>query len=490
MKPLSENAKLIENQIKKNAGSYTLGDIAATTGLPMLETKYGLKEVLGTYKGRINVTENGDLIYNFGKRLSRRGAKSWAERREEWGALLWRAFKLFYKVLISLFLIVYFIFFVVLIVVLLVAAMSGSKDNRRGGGGGNLVGLVGKMFNSIFRYNTHYSQRYKPRDPWGYPYEHYEPRKTHWPQKEYKGIAGENPKNKRLKEKSFIASIYDFVLGPPRVELNPLRNQQEVASYLKQTKGIISISEVQALAGWTREEAEDFTTNCIVEFDGQAEINDNGTLFGEFDEVLRSAGNDKNEYPIEFFWDEYEPEYELTGNSKTRNLQIIGMNIFNFAVSAFVISSFFTVDVGLGAVFSGFLTQFAAGYFPFIYSISFFLIPFIRSFYIRRKQREQHIQNIRKRLMKVIFRKHKEYISLAELTETANDWRSTEEKLDEKTVEKVLSDFIIDLGGEISVNENAEMVCNFQRLNQELTDMEQIRKIKIMDNDPGKYLNI
>lgn len=487
MKPLSKEAVALEEQLKKQTGAYTLGDFSTITGMPTLETKYALVEMMGRYKSQLTTTENGDLIYDFGEDLTRRDVQPFREKAMKFLQFFWKGFKVFYKFLIAVMLVVYFVVFVLLVIALVVAMASGSKgnDSRGNGGAGAVLRIVGNIFESIFWMKTHHKRRYKPWDKWGYPYEHYEPRRTHLPQKDYKTGPNENPKNERLKEKSFIASIYDFVFGPPRIELDPLKNRQEVASYLRQSKGLISTSEVQALAGWTRGEASEFLTNCISDFDGDATLSQQGTIYGEFDQLIRAKKEDKELTPIEFFWDEYEPEYELTGNSTGKNAAIVAMNAFNLALSGYVLSG------GLAALgLASTMTTVFLGVLPLIYSVVFFLIPAVRSFYIRRMQRKQHIQNIRKRLMKVVFVKHKEKISLQELTDVANKLRKTEEKLDAATVQATLEDFIVDLDGRAEVDANGNVVYDFSQLNRELTEMEEIRDIKILDANIGDEMDL
>jgi len=486
VKPLSKEAQALEEQLKKQTGAYTLGDFSTITGMPTLETKYALVEMMGRYKSQLSTTENGDLIYDFGEDLQRRDMQPFREKFMGFLQFAWKGFKVFYKALIAVMLVVYFVVFVLLVIALVVAMASANKGDSRGrSSGGGALRIVGSIFESIFWMKTHNKRRYKPWDKWGYPYEHYEPRRTHLPHKDYKTQPNENPKNERLKEKSFIASIYDFVFGPPRIELHPLKNRQEVASYLRQSKGLISTSEVQALAGWTRGEASEFLTNCISDFDGDATLSQQGTIYGEFDDLIRAKKEDKELTPIEFFWDEYEPEYELTGNSTGKNAAIIAMNAFNLALSGYVLSGGLAV-LGLTSVMA---TVFL-GVLPMLYSLVFFLVPAIRSFYVRRMQRKQHIQNIRKRLMKVVFVKHKEKISLIELTDVANKLRKTEEKLDAATVQATLEDFIVDLDGHAEVDENGNVVYDFRQLNRELTEMEEIRDIKILDANIGDELDL
>jgi hypothetical protein len=74
------------------------------------------------------------------------------------------------------------------------------------------------------------------------------------------------------------------------------------------------------------------------------------------------------------------------------------------------------------------------------------------------------------------------------LTEIANKQHPKEEKLNPKLVEKVMMDVIYDLEGESFVNNNAEVVYKFERLDQELDDMDKIRAEKKDDSELGKIV--
>lgn len=484
---MSNDVQLLEGFLKKQSGQFTLGDAASVTGLPVLETKYGLRDLMKKYSCKLNVTDQGELMYDFGG-LTRRDAVPFSERMAALGSFLWKGFTIFYKACIAVVLVVYFVVFLVLLLALIVAMMSGGgKSDNRGSGGAGIFRIVGEIFGGIFRWNTHHRSVYIPRDQWGYPYEHYEPRQTHLPKKKAKPHK-DDPKHQRNEDKSFIASVYDFVFGPPRVPVDTLSNQRELASYLRENKGVVSVSEVQALAGWTRDQASEFLTESLALFDGEPEISENGTLVARFDSLVKSGGTveDKLQEPVVYFWNEYVPEWELTGNHASRNLMIMGMNIFNLFFASFVMGGGMAAvlpELGLGGL--TFL-----GIFPFTFSILFFLIPAVRWFYVKRKQNEQHVENIRRRLMHVIFRKHSQEIKLSELTETANRWRTTEEQLSPKVVDQVVNDFIYDLKGEPSATNSGEVVYKFYRLNSELLDLEEQRQLQIGDKDPGRLLEL
>lgn len=472
--------KTLERYIDKTARQFTLNDAAAVTGLPVLETEYALKDLMKVYDCKLNVTEGGDIIYDFGN-MNRRAAKSFQERMQELGAWLWKGFTIFYKFTISIILLIYFVVFVVILIALVVAALSGGKDNRGGGkGAGNLLALLARIFFSIFQWRTIMGMTYSTYDSYGYRYQHYEPRKPILGNVKGGGRKkkGAKSSDKAEQAKRFVSSIYDFVFGPPRVKPHELANEQEVASFLRTHKGLINIAELQALAGWNRENAGNFMTKCLGIFDGDAKISANATLYGDFSELLRSK-SEEGQAPVIYYWDEYEPEYELTGNSAGRNVAIMAINGFNLLFAGVILFSDIPMELGLGA---GLLWL---GWIPFVYSMLFFLIPIFRWFSLQPKRREQHRINIRKRIYKAIFQEGTAQVSLKRLENIANATIDGEEKLSDKVIEKEMKDVIYELGGESFVDDEAKIQYRFERLDRELKDIEALRKEKRDDSDLG-----
>jgi len=472
-----DNLIVLEKYARKNSSSFTLEDAVSVTGLPVIETDEAIKNMMEKYDCKLKVTENGDLIYDFGTHLERRNKKPFSEYVAHFMGFLWKCFQIGYKLMTSIFLVAYFVVF--LVVLIGFALSSNNKD-----GIGNLIAVLLRLFVSIFQWKTimGYDNRYYKQDKHGYSYQHY---------KEKKGILGRKKKPQNPKdEKSYVASIYDFIFGPPRVILDPLANNQEVATFLREQKGLVSTSEIQALAGWRREEAENFMTACLGLFDGKGDVTENGTLYGDFSQLIRSKDR-TGEEPVVWYWDEYEPEYELTGNSGGRDAGIIAMNTFNLVASLMLIFGGYMGPMGLSL---GFGAQFVLGGFPLIYSTLFFLIPIVRWLRVRPLRKKQHELNIRKRLMRVVFQTYDQglhdvhEIPLTKLTEVANAQRETEEKLDAATVERVMKDTLADLGGEAYVNDRAEISYKFDLIAQELGDIDALRIEKRDDSALGEII--
>lgn len=491
MKPNEEQTvELLETYLHKNSRQFTVSDAASVTGLPVLETEYGIKTLMQRYDCKLQVTDQGDLIYDFGKRLHRRYAKSIGERLRALGRSIWRGFVVVYKVGMSVLLTVYFIVFLVIIIGVMLAALGGGKDNKAGDAVGSVIYALLRGFLAIFEWSTIFGgSTYVAHNREGYPYRHYHEKPSAVEQAKRRKLTpyeqeAEFSNPQKGNSKGFAASTYDFVFGPPRVQISPLANRQEVASFLRQHKGVVSTAEIQALAGWTRDEAENFMTECLGYFDGRAVLSLNNTLYGDFSELVRSKDR-SGEVPYVFYWDEYEPDYDLTGNSTGRNVGLIFMNIFNLVMSfvalGFVLFEWEMPTYSLAAIL--------LGWFPLVYSVLFFLIPAVRAIFLPAQRRRQRMVNIRKRLYKAVFQSHTPRISLKRLTEIANEKRATEAVLDADTVHRVMMDCIHDLRGDSYLDpQTNEIMYNFEELDRELTDIEQVRKEKREDKDLGDII--
>ncbi len=467
---------LIDARLQQGERYFTLPEAAAMTGLSIDETRRAMEALLNKYVCRLQVSEHGDLIYHFGDALQRRGVKTAAERRRELLAWLWRVFTVIYKAWIAVTLIVYFIVFLVIVIAVLVAASSrqSSDDRHRQGGGVPIhLGSIFDLFFSIFRWHTVTGTIDYQRDAQGYRYRHYEPR----------------PAVINAKKKNFMSAVYDFVFGPPRVELDPLGNEKEVAAYLQQNNGIVVTAELSALAGWTLPQAETFLTDCILRYRGESKISEDPVLYGQFDELMRGVGEVETG-EVTYYWDEYEPEYELNGNGATQNMIICVMNGFNLLIAFLIATGDLTAWVAPSSEMSAWLVANAAwvrvvlGWIPLVFSILFFGIPLLRGFQIRQPQRRRQAQNVRKRLFKAIFARRGQPQTVADVATAVN--RDAEEAaLASSVVEAELKQLALDMPGDMDVSETAEVQVAFPRLTAELEAVSRLRRHRRDDDALG-----
>jgi len=472
---------LIDARLQQGEHHFTLSEAAAMTGLAIDETRDAMESLLNKYVCRLQVSENGDLIYHFGDVLQRRGEKTAAERRRELLTWLWQLFTVIYKAWIAVTLVIYFIVFLVIVIAALVAASArqSSDDQRRQGSGIPIhLGSIFDLFFSIFRWRTATGTIDYQRDAQGYRYRHYEPR----------------PAAMRAKKKNFMSAVYDFVFGPPRVQLDPLGNEKEVAAYLQQHHGIVVTAELSALAGWTLPQAETFLTDCILRYRGETKISDDPVLYGQFDELMRGVGEVETG-DITYYWDEYEPDYELNGNSITQNMIICIMNGFNLLISFYLatrdLTAFVTPsaapDVFTWLAVNASWVQVVLGWIPLVFSILFFIIPLVRWFQIRSLQQRRQEQNVRKRLFKAIFVRRGQPQTVEAVTAAVN--RDSEEAaLSPPEVESALKQLALDMPGDVAVSEAAEVQYGFPRLTAELAAVERLRQNRRDDDTLGPII--
>ncbi len=489
---LQSASEKIESSLQSGKGVFTIGDASSASGLSLRDAKDVMDFLVTKYKCRLQITEDGDLIYDFGKTPMRRGERTWGEWWQSFKKQAWNIFVVVFKVWISITLVVYFTVFVVIIIAVIIAALSGGKDNDSKIDIGSSFGFIFRAFAEIFYWKTVTQSYHYETDSRGYRYRAYDARHSTLP----------NKSNKKS-GKGFVASVYDFVFGPPRVEMHPLENQQEVAAYLRQNKGIIIKPEMIGLAGWNAEKADDFFSETIARFDGEPVISDNQILYGYFRSLVRTK-NDQSDTQVIWYWNEYEPEYKLTGNSIGRNIGIVFMASINLLMSIVFLVAVLTeegtgIDVGIAV---------GLGWIPFIFSVLFFGVPIYRWLDIipKRKKREQ--ENIRKRVMRAIYsvelshtnqriqgnevarleeiyQRTQHRYTLQDIIEIDGIFAKGEAPLKVEEIEKVIQNLVYDLNADISATPQAQVVYDFSMLSEQFKEAKRLRKERGNDTQLG-----
>ncbi|MCX8013095.1 MAG: hypothetical protein N3A02_02240, partial [Rectinema sp.] len=144
---------------RRGQKEYAAADLARVTGLPLAQINAEMPALADEYRGRIKVSDRGDLIYSFpeGLRSRYRGfGPTLARLAKAIGREAIRAGKALFKVWILVTLVGYFFIFIALALVALfgsIALQQGGgrdRDNRRGGGLGGLW-LTTRLFDSLVR---------------------------------------------------------------------------------------------------------------------------------------------------------------------------------------------------------------------------------------------------------------------------------------------------------------------------------------------------
>jgi hypothetical protein len=464
--------RLVE-AIRRSRGRLTASDVSALLGVSLYDAEDLLRQMMEQFYCRLAVTPEGVVLYEFPVPLRRRTALTLKEVFYRVGQVLWRVFVFLYKIWIAATLVAYFIAFTVILIMLILASARGGRGSRRYGGRGDkafdLTPLLRILF-TIWDFQTHTPVTTPRTDRRGYRYRKYESKKAVLPGKEHK--------------KGFIASVYDFVFGPPRVPFDPLADEKEVVAYLRRQRGILTPSELVRLAGWTLDQADDRFAYYVARWKGEARISENGVLYGEFNEVLTTGG--LPEGPVVYYWDEDEPPFELTGNSPGRNLIIAGMNVFNLFFGLLFVtqtSRFVALFQSYGFSPDPGVLRFWLGWVPLVYSVLFFAVPLARVPIVLARERARRRRNERRRIVRVIF-------SLIERGRT--DIRPEDVEAEyrrlyaaqapveggpiRRWVQAWFPTVARELGGTLEMTEDGQVVYRFYRIAQELAEAVRLRE--------------
>jgi hypothetical protein len=411
--------RAIETFLGKANGPVSEADIAAGSGVGLPFVRTELYTLMRRYECTLNVRDDGAIDYNFGGRLRHIGKPTLGERAKAFGAKLWRGFKRVYRFSLAAVLVTYTVAFSVLILAVMLRAMGDSDDADMGG----VFRTIGRLFAAIFEATTHTAVMLHAVDNRGYGHRRYQPSRP-WLK----------AKQARDDKKSFIASVYDFVLGPERVQINAGAQTREIAAFVRTRKGVLTVADIQALSGMSREEAQRFFARFVAEFEGETVITEHGLLVALFPALLEKASSEYDE-PIQLFWDEYEPPHELNGNEGSTNMLVAALAGVNLFMSFAVLSEF-------GGTM---LATWLGGIPALIFSL-FFLIPLARWFFVRRANEEQHETNQRKRVFRQLFEAREDSVPLASVLQRANAARTTEEVLELEAMDAVLQQAARDVG--------------------------------------------
>src|SRR5215831_8907273 len=260
--------------LRGKQGRLTKADAITVSGLPSYLVDDSLDRLLKRYKSRLEVTDEGELLYSFDPALVRRDQPTLAERMRDVGRALAKVGVWVFKAWITVTLIAYVVVFVALaIAVMFGGGQDRRRDDDRGFGGGGMGWLWWFLMPDWMTGRGYgYGYGYQRTDAWGRPIEAQRPR----------GELG-GPKKK------FIYSVFDFVFGPARPEPDKLADEREILAYLRAHDGRITATDLVSMFGWSYSKAEEEVTRLLVDYDGDPEVTDDGVIIYQFPRLLKSA---------------------------------------------------------------------------------------------------------------------------------------------------------------------------------------------------------
>ncbi len=409
----------------------TRADAVALTGMPAAQADPALTELVKHYRSHVGVTDEGELIYEFDPAFERRDAVPLGERLGKLADKAWVGFQWLFKVWIAVTLVAYVVAFVAMMISLSVARRGDSS--RRDDDGFGLPFIWYLMMPDLAPRG--YGHGYARYDRYGRP------------------LVAAPPTTPK---KRFYQVVFDFVFGPQPGRVDGRAADKRVIAYVQGQGGRVTAAEMAALSGVSLATAEEELTRFLVEYDGEVEVADDGTLIYAFDDLRRQAQT-ATVPALDF--DRGEPDPSLTGNTTGANAAVGGFAAFN-VLAALTIGPAFVLRHGLGD--SG---MFWLGLFPLLFSAVFLAIPTTRWLVERGKKSKRRRRRARKLLQKAAFSAGKVGLDPQKLI--ADVVRTT--GVDPQTVDQLLTGVVADLDGDVDNDADGLVRYTFARLDEERT---------------------
>lgn len=364
----SEMINRVREAVIRRGGTVTIGDIMSETGLGNFEAKEALTSLIATHRGVMRVSESGELEYAFSKGCIRRDYRSWWERNKD---AVKRVLKLIFKIIIAAILVIYFIIYLVILIALL---SSNRNSNSRSDSGDGLFHFALYFF-------------------WGYG----------------DGLDENNKKD------PLYTRVFNFVFGPEEEKLDPLEAKTKCAQLIRAKNGVIVVEDWMMISGQTLEQCENDLAQFTAEFNGDAEISENGTLLYVFEDLMKSSKTSgalaRNlNLPPSPAWNQVILPRPLLGNPNGGNVAVVALNLFNLVMAAAMIYLFSdatpesTTSVQqLAATTDADSILLGLGIIPLIFSALIFAGPLIRLPGNIRENKRRKEQNMRNAILKTIF---------------------------------------------------------------------------------------
>uniref|UniRef100_A0A5B7AIF2 Iron-sulfur cluster biosynthesis family protein n=1 Tax=Davidia involucrata TaxID=16924 RepID=A0A5B7AIF2_DAVIN len=356
-------------------GRVTIGDVASKAGLKLNEAQKALQALAADTTGFLEVSDEGDVLYAFPKDYrSKLAAKSFRIKIEPLVEKAKSAAEYVVRVSFGTALIASIVLVYTTIIALLSSRSDEDNRGRRGG----------RSYDSGFTFYLRPSDLFWYWDPYYY---------------RRRAMRADN------EGMNFIESVFSFVFG----DGDPNQGIEEerwklIGQYIASNGGVVTAEELAPyLDIETTEETGDdsYILPVLLRFEGQPEVDEEGNILYRFPSLQRTASpqrSGKKEYVgrrwadwvggVEKFFNEKKWQFSKTSTSeRAMVIGLGGLNLFGVIILGTMLK-----DVAVTP--SGLIT-FVSDIFPLlqIYAGSFFAIPLIRWFLVRKTNGEIERRN-------------------------------------------------------------------------------------------------
>ena len=365
----------LASALRDLGGRATLGDVVSATGMPDHEAETALKSLLETHRGHLEVSDSGDLLYQFDRKLIARDQVPFGVRFRK---AAWSAFKTGFKVLTAVVLVAYVVIFVLLILALMFA----NKDDRGGGFGGRRGGGFG--IGDFLLLHWLMGGRGWSRGSLYYGDRH----------------ARRLPKEARP---PFYKKVFAFIFGPEEPRPTQVQKDRSVLRLIRARKGVITSAELVEHTGLAMADADEEMGRLTGAYGGDPRVSERGEVVYAFPGLMKSAHGRVRAKEPNPAWMRLEYPKKLTGNAVGSNVGIGALNGFNL-VASFVLGLGPAVGTAtVEAVPVGPLWFWGLGVVPATFSTMFFGIPLLRSLALKGQNAGRMRRNVRRLLIGLVY---------------------------------------------------------------------------------------
>ena len=445
--------------LRSLGGRGTVGDVVSSAGLPRDHVEATLKALLETHEGHLEVSDSGELVYLFDRKLIRRDRVSTLERiRTATKTFLTGAFKAW----IVTMLVVYFVVFVALVVAALVAMISRGGD-RKGGGGS--WGRRGGRHAGHFHFPSFWLWYYiwTPRWRLGRPYYGHRWERT---------LEEDN-------RPPFYKKVFAFVFGPDRPKPTQKQLDRSTLRLIRARKGVLTTAELMEHNALERPRAEDEMGRLLGAYAGEPTVSPDGELVYAFPELMVSAHGPVTAKEPNPAWLRMEYPLELTGNEKKHDALVAGMNGFTLVAGA-TAPWFIFPQLGIAgpAAFLGLVIV------PVVFSVLFFGVPLLRMIGVRRENKARKGRNVRRLVLGLVYREALAGRG-AVTAEAAAGYvrgRLKDQVVDHSEVESALHSLAAELDADVTSGPDGGLVFAFPAIRREFVASETMRRQLLLED--------
>jgi len=449
-------------------GRGTVGDVVSSVGLPRDQVESTLKSLLESHQGHLEVSESGELVYLFDRKLIRRDRVPTIQRLKSTAKrFLTGAFKGW----IVAMLVIYFVVFVVLVVAAIVAMMS-RGGNRRSGG----IGRVGRH-HGHFHFPSFWLWYYiwTPRWRLGSP---------------YYGRRWEATLEKDSRP-PFYKKVFAFAFGPDRPKPTRKQLDRSTLRLIRARRGALTTAELVEHTALPLPEAEEEMGRLLGSYAGEPTVSPDGELVYAFPELMTSAHGAVKAREPNPAWMRMEYPLELTGNEKKHDAVIIGMNGFSLVAGATAPWFIFPQLVPYYPLLGGTAAFVGLVIIPVIFSVLFFSVPLLRILGVRRENRARAARNVRRLVLGLVYREAltRGGSITAEAATAHVRARMKDRIVDPSEVEAALHQLAAEFDADVSSGEGGPLRFSFPAIRKQFLASEAVRtQLKLEDRKLGEVV--